>query len=74
MEEFHCSSCNKLLGKIEGNAEIKCPRCKTINTYKQEMYDEEDKCTKCGKQVELINQVAHAINCRSYGGIKRLNE
>lgn len=29
--ELHCSSCNKMLGKISGKAEIKCPRCKTIN-------------------------------------------
>jgi LSD1 subclass zinc finger protein len=31
MIEFRCSNCNKLLGKIEGKAEIKCPKCKTMN-------------------------------------------
>lgn len=31
MNEFRCIKCDKLLGKIEGKAEIKCPRCKTIN-------------------------------------------
>jgi len=31
MQEFRCSKCNKLLGKVDGKAEIKCPRCGTIN-------------------------------------------
>jgi phage FluMu protein Com len=31
MIDFRCSNCNKLLGKIEGKAEIVCPRCKTMN-------------------------------------------
>jgi LSD1 subclass zinc finger protein len=32
MNPFRCSNCNKLLGMIEGKAEIKCPKCKTVNT------------------------------------------
>jgi len=31
MKDFRCTNCNKLLGKIEGKAEIQCPRCKEIN-------------------------------------------
>jgi phage FluMu protein Com len=31
LQEFRCSRCNKLLGKIEGKAEIVCTRCKTLN-------------------------------------------
>lgn len=31
MREVRCLKCNKLLGKIKGEAEIKCPRCGTIN-------------------------------------------
>ena len=31
MVEMRCQKCNKLLGKVEGKAEIKCPRCSTIN-------------------------------------------
>lgn len=31
MNDFRCSQCKKLLGKIEGKAEIQCPRCKTMN-------------------------------------------
>jgi len=30
MKEIRCLKCNKLLGKVEGRAEIKCPRCKTL--------------------------------------------
>lgn len=31
MIPFRCSQCNKLLGMIKGEAEIKCPKCKTVN-------------------------------------------
>jgi phage FluMu protein Com len=31
MEDVRCKKCNKLLGKIGGPYEIKCPRCGTIN-------------------------------------------
>lgn len=31
MKEFRCQKCNKLLGKIDGAAEIVCPRCKEVN-------------------------------------------
>lgn len=31
MKDFRCIKCNKLLGKIDGNAEIKCSRCGTTN-------------------------------------------
>lgn len=33
LQEFRCSKCNKLLGKIDGRAEILCPRCKVLNTF-----------------------------------------
>lgn len=29
--DFRCEKCNKLLGKINGTAEIVCPRCKKLN-------------------------------------------
>ncbi len=40
MNDFRCSQCNRLLAKIEGESrvEIKCPRCKTMNLYSQEIY------------------------------------
>lgn len=40
MSEFRCCQCHRLLAKIEGTGkvEIKCPRCKTINTYSEEVY------------------------------------
>ena len=31
MNPFRCSKCDKLLGMIEGEAEIKCPKCRTMN-------------------------------------------
>ncbi len=31
MKEIRCEKCGKLLGKIEGHYEIKCPRCKEMN-------------------------------------------
>ncbi len=34
--EVRCLTCNKLLGKIKGEAEIKCPRCGQINTVNTE--------------------------------------
>ncbi|MCP1772839.1 LSD1 subclass zinc finger protein [Neisseria perflava] len=31
--EMHCGRCNKLLAKGSGSVQIKCPRCKHINTF-----------------------------------------
>lgn len=33
--EFRCAKCGKLLGKIDGGAEIKCPRCRALNIIKK---------------------------------------
>ena len=32
--EFRCAKCGRLLGRIDGSAEIKCPRCGELNTIK----------------------------------------
>ena len=42
MEEVRCKKCNKLLMKIEKGAlyEIKCPRCKNMNTNKESVKNE----------------------------------
>jgi phage FluMu protein Com len=29
--DFRCGKCSKLLGRIKGDAEIKCPRCSSLN-------------------------------------------
>ncbi|PWU66583.1 zinc finger domain-containing protein [Gracilibacillus dipsosauri] len=34
LKEIRCTKCNKLLGRIKGIGEIKCPRCQTINKIK----------------------------------------
>jgi len=33
LQECRCRECNKLLGRIEGRAEIMCTRCKALNTF-----------------------------------------
>jgi len=40
MIEFRCSQCNRLLAKVEGlgKVEIKCPRCKAMNVFTEELY------------------------------------
>jgi phage FluMu protein Com len=32
LQEIRCKKCGKMLGKITGEYEIKCPRCKAMNT------------------------------------------
>ncbi len=34
--DVRCKKCGKLLGKIKGEAEIKCKNCKTINYFNTE--------------------------------------
>lgn len=34
--EFRCVSCGRLLAKVAGDTEIKCPRCGAINKYSAE--------------------------------------
>lgn len=31
LKDCRCSKCNRLLGKFNGQAEIKCPKCGKIN-------------------------------------------
>jgi len=35
MKELRCQKCGKLLAKGEGKVEIKCSRCKKINTFNE---------------------------------------
>jgi len=58
MIDFRCTQCNRLLAKVGGSAkvEIKCPRCKTMNLFTEEIYitieasakKKEDACTDLG--------------------------
>jgi phage FluMu protein Com len=34
MNEMICPNCGKFLGVLEGEAQIKCPRCKQLTRYK----------------------------------------
>ena len=36
LEEYRCS-CGRLLGKFNGQAEIKCPKCKKVNVINLNM-------------------------------------
>lgn len=49
LKEFRCSNCNKLLGKIDGRAEIVCPRCKILNEFNIMRKPVEDaaSCSEC---------------------------
>jgi LSD1 subclass zinc finger protein len=39
MKEIHCSNCGRFLCKLAfGKLEIKCPKCKTINTVEVTSY------------------------------------
>lgn len=31
--EFRCAYCGKLLAKTDGNTDIKCPRCGSMNCF-----------------------------------------
>jgi phage FluMu protein Com len=31
--DMRCGKCDRLLGKVAGNAEIVCPRCNSLNKY-----------------------------------------
>lgn len=33
LKEVRCKKCKKLIAKVKGTAEIKCPRCKTLNHF-----------------------------------------
>lgn len=46
MIELRCWKCGKLLGFIEGKAEIKCPRCKEINRINTEHPKSADELSK----------------------------
>lgn len=60
MIDFRCTQCNRLLAKVEGmgKVEIKCPRCKTMNLFTEEIYitieaeakgkEKTDQCTDLG--------------------------
>lgn len=42
MKDIRCKKCNKLLGYIQGDYEIKCPRCGEMNTKKESVKDDKE--------------------------------
>ena len=51
MSDFRCNNCGRLLAKVHGPAkvEIKCPRCKELNLYSEEIFitidERQEACT-----------------------------
>lgn len=35
LEVVRCQKCKRFLGKLKGIAEIKCPKCKKVNHFKE---------------------------------------
>lgn len=33
IKEIRCMKCNRMLGKLKGVVEIKCPKCGTMNHF-----------------------------------------
>lgn len=60
MIDFRCKKCDKLLGKVTGNAEIMCPRCGGVNFYNRNTKEikytsrlrKSDRSTLSGKRFE----------------------
>ena len=40
MKDFRCQQCNRLLARLtpRSRVEIKCPRCKELNRYSEEIF------------------------------------
>ncbi len=41
LEQVRCPNCNRLLGNLNGQAEIKCPKCKSmifVDTEKRKIF------------------------------------
>ncbi len=64
MTEFRCEKCGKLLAKVDGGkVEIKCPRCKAINTR----HPHSDKCKG------LLHDMGDHWYCRVCGLMEHKN-
>ena len=37
LKELRCKKCNRMLGRSNGDAEIKCPKCSTLNVFNIEV-------------------------------------
>ncbi len=38
MMEMICPNCGKFLGVLKGEAQIKCPRCRLLTTFRSKSY------------------------------------
>lgn len=66
LQECRCSECNKLLGKIEGRAEIVCTRCRSLNNFNtagREILRYPPWYNEQWKQIRKKLEAAVAVNC-----------
>lgn len=87
VQECRCSKCNKLLGKIEGRAEIVCTRCGVLNAFNvpdefHKAIDEQDDTKKNPIDSKSCSECEHLQNdhgtlrCQLFDGaiVKNDNE
>lgn len=46
LEQVRCPHCNRLLGNVDGQAQIKCPKCKSlvfVDTKSRKIYIETER-------------------------------
>lgn len=65
LQECRCSECNKLLGKVEGRAEIMCTRCKVLNAFNVPIVLREELETKwyCDSWATIGKRKVDADSC-----------
>jgi phage FluMu protein Com len=59
MPEIRCKKCNKLLGYIQGDYEIKCPRCKPEHKEKGNTNKEKESVGMVISKKELLGAIAY---------------
>lgn len=62
MNEIYCDGCGRLLAKLDGRAELKCPRCHTVEIYSSE---------KTTKNAEFDREVIKTQFIRRENALKR---
>lgn len=66
MKEVRCKKCNKLLGYVQGDYEIKCDRCKALNTQDELITNE----TKFQKRQEGFKDIKRMMETNRYDHTK----
>lgn len=59
MIEMICPNCGKFLGVLEGEAQIKCPRCRLLNTFVSRPYEKADEDSEQESSEEEKSSTVH---------------